>query len=133
MTRVLVRVAAAFALLLARPASADVVDELLAKYAAQGAKSFSATAGAAFWVRPFPDLRGGAARSCASCHTRDLRARGEIGDTGESIEPLKPAVNPKRLTDAAFVERWLKRGCRWTLGRECTPQEKGSVLLFIRE
>ncbi|MBA1331752.1 cytochrome C, partial [Candidatus Endoriftia persephone str. Guaymas] len=25
-----------------------------------------------------------------------------------------------------------KRNCRWTFGRDCTPQEKGDLMLFIQ-
>jgi hypothetical protein len=41
------------------------------------------------------------------------------------------SVNPARLTDAKTVEKWFRRNCRWTLGRECTPQEKGDFIQFI--
>jgi hypothetical protein len=97
-------------------ASADVVDERLAEYQAQGAGGFSASP----------------ARSCTACHTADLRSAGKHAETGKRIEPMKPAVNPERLTDARQIEKWFLRNCKWTFGRECTPQEKGDFLMFIR-
>jgi hypothetical protein len=42
------------------------------------------------------------------------------------------SVNPKRLADPTKVERWFGRNCRWTLGRECSPKEKGDFLRLIR-
>jgi cytochrome c553 len=120
-------------LLTSATASADVVDALLDRYRAEGAGPFSAVAGQALWTRGFPDPNGGAARSCARCHTRDPRAWGRHAVSGKRIEPMKPAVNRERLSDASFVERWLRKSCLWTLRRECTAQEKGDLLRFIRD
>jgi hypothetical protein len=41
-------------------------------------------------------------------------------------------VNPRRLTERRQIEKWLGRNCKWTLGRDCAPQEKGDLLSFIR-
>jgi len=114
-------------------AGADVVDDRLSEYKAQGAGGFSAAAGQALWTKPFQDAKTGESRRCATCHTGNLREAGKHAETGKRIEPMKPAVNPKRLTDARQVEKWFLRNCKWTLGRECTPQEKGDFLLFIRD
>jgi cytochrome c553 len=113
-------------------AGADVVDERLAAYKAQGAGGFSAAAGEALWNKRVTDTRTGEARSCATCHTVNLRDAGKHAETGKLIEPMKPAVNPKRLSDAKQIEKWFLRNCKWTYGRECTPQEKGDFLMFIR-
>lgn len=113
-------------------AGADVVDERLAAYKAQGASGFSASTGEALWNKSFKDARTGESRSCATCHTANLRDAGKHAETGKLIEPMKPAVNPKRLSDAKQIEKWFLRNCKWTYGRECTPQEKGDFLLFIR-
>jgi len=112
--------------------SADVVDQVLAQYRSQGAGEFDAAAGKALWDKSYPDARGGEARRCATCHTTDLRQPGKHAQTGKVIEPMAPSVNAKRLTDIKFVEKWFLRNCKWTLGRECTPQEKGNVLVFLR-
>ena len=42
-------------------------------------------------------------------------------------------VNGKRLTSIKDIRKWLKRNCKWTLDRECTPQEKGDFLSFIQQ
>lgn len=113
--------------------AADVVGERLAAYRAQGAGGFSAAAGEAFWNKTFPDPKGGKPRGCTTCHTNNLSKPGRHVETDKLIEPMKPAVNPKRLTDARHIEKWFRRNCKLILGRECTPQEKGDVLLFIRK
>ena len=113
-------------------AGADVVDERLAEYRAQGAGGFSAAAGEALWNKSVSEADNGQSRSCTTCHTTDLRVAGRHAETGKPIKPMKPAVNPERLTDARQIEKWFLRNCKWTFGRECTPQEKGDFLMFIR-
>jgi hypothetical protein len=124
------------AVLMAAPcadsARAAAVDDLLKHYTELGASNFSASAGEAFWERQFADAKGGEPRKCSLCHTTDLKRTGKHATTGKVIEPLAPSVNPKRLTDAKEIEKWLARNCKWTVGRECTPQEKGDVLTMIR-
>ena len=118
--------------LIAPRARAGVVDDLLKHYTELGAANFSAEAGEAFFDRAVIDAKTGEPRKCTLCHTTDLRRTGKHATTGKVIEPLAPSVNPKRLTDARDIEKWLARNCKWTLGRECTPQEKGDVLVMIR-
>ena len=113
-------------------ASADAVSVLQARYQSQGAARFDAAAGAKLWQQEFIDTKSGQRRSCTLCHTERLRNPGKHAKTGKPIEPMAPAINPQRLTDEAKIEKWLKRNCKWTLGRECTAQEKGDVLSFIQ-
>ena len=113
-------------------ALADAVAELQAGYLNQGAVRFNAADGAVLWQREFTDQKSGQRRSCALCHTEQLDKPGKHAKTGKPIEPMAPSVNPQRLTDKAKIEKWFKRNCKWTLGRECTPQEKGDLLSFIR-
>jgi mono/diheme cytochrome c family protein len=68
--------------------------------------------------------------SCTSCHTSDLRKPGQAR-AGKEIAPMAASVNPKRYTDAADVEKWLKRNCTDVLGRECTAKEKTDVLAYL--
>jgi hypothetical protein len=110
---------------------ASAVDDLLARYRADGVAAFDAHAAELQWTRPVIDAATGQKRHCSLCHTTDLRAVGKHATTGKAIEPLAPSANPKRLTDAANIEKWLLRNCKWTLGRECTPQEKGNFLVMI--
>lgn len=112
-------------------AHATAVTDLLQQYQTQGAKQFEAQAGKALWTRSFGVSSEGKERRCATCHTEDLRQTGKHIKTGKTIEPLAPSVNSKRLTDIAEIEKWFKRNCEWTLGRECNAQEKGDFLSYI--
>lgn len=112
-------------------AGGSALPGLLAGYQAAGAGAFDADRGAALWVAEQPAPDGGPARSCASCHPADVRQAGRHVRTGEGIEALSPSVVPTRLSDPAEVEKWLGRNCKWTFGRECSPQEKGDLLSFI--
>ena len=117
------------------PASAAddaVISALLKGYEGQGASKFSASRAEAMWTQNFVDAKTGDKRRCALCHTEDLRRMGKQAVTGKVIEPLAPSANPKRLTDPEHIEKWFLRNCKWTLGRECTPQEKGDFLSMIR-
>lgn len=112
--------------------AADVVDERLAAYKAEGAGPFSAERGKAMWTEKHNPPKADKARSCSTCHTADPRAVGKHARTGKEIKPLAPSVNPKRLTEVREIEKWFMRNCKWTLGRKCTPQEKGDVLSYLR-
>lgn len=112
---------------------AAVVDDRLASYKADGASDFSASRGEVMWNRDFPDPDAtGKVRNCSTCHGKDLRAKGKHAKTGKVIDPLAPSANSERFTDAKFIEKWFKRNCKWVLGRECSSQEKGDFLVYLR-
>lgn len=108
---------------------ADTVDNLLVEYQKTGATQFDALRGKQMWHQQF----GKDKRSCVTCHNTNLNIPGKHITTGKLIAPMSPVVNPTRLQKAQFIEKWFFRNCKWTLGRECTPQEKGDFLLFIRD
>ena len=110
----------------------DVVARLLKQYESQGASRFAAATAESLWTREFRDAKSGEVRRCSTCHHDDLKRTGRHATTGKVIEPLAPSVNPKRLTDPEHIEKWFSRNCKWTFGRECTPQEKGDFLVMIR-
>lgn len=118
-------------LLLSTGIQADVVTELQAQYAQRAKDSFSATTGEAIWKQGFSEPKSGRERSCALCHTTNLNNLGKHARTGKKIEPMAPSANPSRLSDVSKVKKWFKRNCKWTMGRECTAQEKGDLLAFI--
>ncbi len=122
------------ATVLSGPARAgSSVDALLETYRGHhGAAEFDARAGATLWVQPFSHATPPATRSCASCHTDDPRRSGRHLRTKKSIDPLAPSANPKGMVNIAKTRKWLKRNCQWTLGRECTAQEKGDLLTFLK-
>lgn len=106
---------------------AGELDALLEEYRGSGVQAFDPTAGEALWRRDF----GG--KSCTACHTDSPRNTGRHKRTGEPIKPMAPSVNPARLTEIRQIKKWLLRNCKSTVGRECTPQEKGDVLTWLRE
>jgi len=110
----------------AAAAWAGDLDDLLRSYREQGVQSFDASAGEALWLKDF----GGA--SCTSCHTDSPRNPGRHKRTGKPIGPMAPSVNPARLTELSEMRKWLLRNCKSTLGRECTAEEKGDVLTWLR-
>ena len=91
-----------------------------------------AEAGQVAWVAEHQPSDTAPARSCSSCHGTDLTQPGRHVNTGKVIEPMAPSVNAARLSDPAKVEKWFRRNCRWTLGRECSAREKADFLAYIR-
>jgi hypothetical protein len=121
-------------LLLAQSASASpAVDALLKVYSDAGAGPFSAEAGQRMWTEKHISTEAPAERSCSTCHTSNLADSGKHAKTQKVIKPMAPVVNVKRLTDTKEIEKWFMRNCKWTLGRECSAQEKGDFLLFIQK
>lgn len=112
---------------------ADTVDERLATYQEEGAGPFDAARGEAMWTRNFTHAKADKPRNCAGCHTDNLKVSGKHSRTGKTIKPMAPSVNAKRLTDAKKIEKWFGRNCKWTIGRECTAQEKGDFLSYLRQ
>lgn len=111
---------------------ADTINDLQKVYQGKGANSFSATNGKAFWNKEFTHPGTGQMRSCSTCHTSDLKQAGKHTKTGKLIEPMAPSANSERFTDIKKINKWFLRNCKWTLGRECTAQEKGDILAFIK-
>ena len=90
---------------------------------------FSADSGEKLWNQTHNI--SGQPRSCATCHTSNLRQAGKHVRTGKPIKPMAPSVNSDRLADPKKVSKWFKRNCKWTLGRECTEQEKGDITSYL--
>lgn len=111
-------------------AESTAVNNLLQDYVVQGAKTADAEQGKQLWQKTF---NNNGERSCASCHTKDLTQNGKHIKTNKDIKPMSPSVNPERLTDSKKVNKWFKRNCKWTLGRECTAQEKTNFLVYIEK
>ena len=106
------------------------IDQLLQQYRAEGASAFDPAAGEALWTQTF-QTKGGA-RSCVDCHNHDLTRPGRHIRTRKAIKPMAPSVNGKRLSQVKKMKKWFKRNCKWTLGRECSAQEKGNLLVWLR-
>jgi len=109
------------------------INTLLQAYASQGAAEVDAEQGKHLWQKAFQPNSEFEERSCASCHTEDLTAPGKHIKTNKLIEPMAPSVNPQRLSDQKKIEKWFKRNCKWTMGRECTVEEKSAFLLYLNK
>ncbi len=120
------RFCTALLFLLAAASAAADRQAVLAHYAAAAESIPSAERGRSLWNKP--GIRG---RDCSQCHGQDLRRPGRHQRTRKPIEPMAPSVNPKRLTDLKQVEKWFRRNCKWTWGRECTAREKADILQWL--
>ena len=107
---------------------ADIQAALLAeaRKADPAFKAFSAERGQAFYAATHANDW-----SCSTCHTRNPAQAGAHEKTKKPINPLAPAANPRRFSDAARVDKWFRRNCKDVLARECTPEEKGNVLAYL--
>jgi mono/diheme cytochrome c family protein len=122
----LIRILSAATLLAATAAQATTPAELLTGYQRQAGVAASAARGQAFFTS-----RHGGDWACASCHGERPVGAGRHANTGKPIEPLAPAANGERFTDAAKVEKWFRRNCRDVLQRECSAGEKADVLAYL--
>ncbi len=111
--------------------AAGTADQMQQQFEQQSGPA-SPQAGQQFWQQTHPAPKGGKPRSCTSCHGLDLSKVGKHIRTNKRIEPMAPSVNPQRLSSSKKVHKWLKRNCKWTVGRECTPQEKANLLSYLK-
>ena len=109
--------------------ASPATDALLKKYQQASAQNISAQAGGLAWSKKVSNK--GTQRACTSCHGTDLSKSGKHQRTKKVIKPMSVAVNSERYTDEKKIEKWFKRNCKWTWGRECTPQEKADFLTYL--
>jgi len=113
---------------------AESPDLILKRYESEarkmtpGFKTFSAERGQQLYVQKGTGPRS--TTSCATCHGIDPRQAGRTR-ANKVIETLVPALNPKRFTDPAHVEKWFTRNCDDVLSRPCTPLEKGDFITWL--
>ena len=125
---------AGWVLLSAHTAAADSPASFMARYAQQAGVAVSALSpvrGEALYRSEHPGRKAQAV-SCARCHTANPKQAGQTR-VGKRIEPLAPAANPERFTDAAKVEKWFRRNCMDVLQRECSAQEKGDFIAWLTQ
>ena len=108
------------------------VDEALKSYSENGKLKFDANNGKALWVKKYPG-DDGKDRQCTTCHGEDVSKNGKHAKSGKTIKPMAPSANPERYTDLKEINKWFKRNCKWTVGRECTNQEKGDILKYLSQ
>ncbi len=113
-------------------ASEAVITSLQDGYGLEGASTFSASRGASMWTQTFTQKKTGQAVNCASCHSTILTEAGSHIRTGKVIAAMAVSGNRGRFNDAANIEKWFLRNCKWTMNRTCTPQEKGDFLAYFQ-
>lgn len=118
-------------------AANEAISEMLESYRAEGAGPFDAERGKALWQRKFSapvDTQDGPKmRSCTTCHGANLTQPGQHVRSGKIIKPMAPSANFERFSEAKKIRKWFRRNCKWVLGRECTTQEKGDLLSYLKD
>jgi len=94
-------------------------------YRQQGIDQFDAQNGRQLWYSIVNQ------RSCTTCHGDNPANAGKHVKTGKAIQPMALSVNAERFQDAKKIEKWFLRNCKWTLGRECSTQEKADILIWL--
>lgn len=107
------------------------IEMALEKYRTAGGANFNAAAGEKLWKRDVLSSKDNKIHNCGSCHTNDLTQTGKHHKTKKPIKPMALSANSERYTKVKKIEKWFKRNCKWTWGRECTPQEKGDFLTYL--
>jgi hypothetical protein len=110
----------------------SALEDAFAQYKGSENLTFDAQRGKELWVKKYPG-EDGKERDCQTCHGKDLTKGGKHVKTGKPIDPLAPSVNKERFTELKKIEKWFKRNCKWTMGRECTNQEKGDLLTYLSQ
>lgn len=103
----------------------SVVEARIKNYQQQGAGSIDTDQGKKLWYQKHGD------RSCSSCHADSPLQNGKHVKTGKLIKPMALSVNPQRYQDGRKIDKWFLRNCKWTLGRECSAQEKTNILSWL--
>jgi len=111
-------------------AMADTPASFLERFNAES-RSAGEGSGTAARGQEFFNKIHGSEWKCASCHGAVPTGKGEHAVTHKVIEPMAPAFNPQRFTDAAKVDKWFRRNCKDVLSRECTAREKADVLAWL--
>jgi Domain of unknown function (DUF1924) len=109
-------------------AQAAAPADLLAKYSAQAGVAPSPERGQQFFTTKFGRNFDW---SCSTCHGAVPTKVGKDDVTEKPIQPMAPAFNAARFTDAAKVEYMFRLNCKDVVGRECTAAEKADVLSWL--
>lgn len=113
-------------------ASEMVIAEVQKTYSSDGVNTFSAARGKSMWTQTHTQQKSGKPVSCTTCHSSNLKQSGSHIRTGKLIEPMANSVaGADRLNDPKKIKKWFLRNCKWTLGHECTAQEKGDFLAYF--
>ena len=111
--------------------ASEATNQMFDSYRAEGAGEFSAERGKGMWTQTFIQKKSGKPVNCATCHTGNLQQTGAHVRTGKVIEAMSARTNAERFNETKKIRKWFLRNCKWTLGRECTAQEKGDYLTYF--
>ena len=114
-------------------AAASALDEAFSQFKGSENLTFSAEKGEKLWNQKHISKKDGKERQCPTCHGSDLTKASKHIKTGKPIDPMAPSVNKERFTELKKINKWFKRNCKWTVGRECTNQEKGDLLKYLSQ
>ena len=134
-TSIFKSISAGMLILAATPiyAEQNAIDTLMQEYTTAGASAGNAQRGEKIWTQTFQGQAPYTERSCTTCHSANLKNTGKHIVTGKAIEPLAPSANAKSLSDVKKIKKWFKRNCKWTLGQECSMQQKADILTFLKQ
>jgi len=88
--------------------------------------------GQQLWQQKFIGNKPYAKRSCTTCHGTNVTLMGKHIKTNKQIKPMAVSINPQRFTKKSKVDKWFLRNCKWTMGRECTQQEKTNITAYLK-
>ena len=92
----------------------------------------SVAKGQQLWQQKFTGKKPYAERSCTACHGANVTLMGKHLKTNKQIKPMAVSINPQRFTKKTKVDKWFLRNCKWTMGRECTQQEKNDITAYLK-
>jgi cytochrome c553 len=118
--------------MLSLSANAITLDEVYKHFSPDGAAAFDAARGEKIWKTKHISDKGDE-RQCNACHGDDLTKSGKHVKTKKVIDPMARSVNPERFTEMKKIKKWFRRNCKWTIGRECTDQEKGDLIKYLSQ
>lgn len=111
--------------------AANVDNERVQK-ASHLTKQSNLAKGKQLWQQKFIGIKPYTERSCTSCHGASVMLMGKHIKTNRQIKPMALSSNPQRLTKKTKIDKWFLRNCKWTMGRECTQQEKIDITAYLK-
>lgn len=111
----------------------NAVKQLIDSYQSESPIQGDANKGQQLWNKKFTGKKPFTERSCQTCHNSNLKQSGQHIRTKKVIKPMAPSVNSESLSKVKKIKKWLKRNCKWTIGRECSAEEKIHLLTFLNQ
>lgn len=112
-------------------AQADVAtaEQAAKNYALFAKSTLSADDGKAFYTSK--QMVNGKNIACNSCHTDNPSNKGKHSESGKEIQPMSPAVNPKRFAVLNESEKGFAKHCKDLYGKDCSAKDKGNFIAYL--